>query len=51
MITDIEIGMQNVLQTWRKLQFVLKEKSDRERTEEEIETEVHTLAYDLKSAF
>jgi len=32
MITDIEMGMQNVLQIWRQLQIVLKEKSDRERT-------------------
>ena len=51
MSTEIEMGMQNILQTWRQLQVVLKEKSDRERTDQEIQTEVHTLAYDLKSPF
>ena len=36
MITDIEVGMFNVLQIWRQLQNVLKEKSDRQRTEQEM---------------
>ena len=36
MITDIEMGMFSVLQIWKQLQNVLKEKSDRERSDFEI---------------
>jgi len=37
MISEIEKEMEKILKNWRQLHLVLKEKSDVERNEEQIE--------------